>query len=103
MDDFVDYSGQTIVLDKEIKKNVFNKHPEVSQFFDRITKTLQEPELVKQSKTSKRVRLYYHFFNDIFNGKYFVVVVKLVDQHFVSTFYITDKVKEGEIIWQKNS
>jgi len=102
VDYFIDYEHQSIILDGEVKKNVFNKHPETRQFMDRISITLLNPDIVKQSKTSKRVRLYYHFFNDILQGKYFVVVVKQVEQNYISTFYITDKVKEGKILWLKN-
>ena len=91
MDYFISYAGQSVVLDEEIKNIVINKHPETQKFIDRIAITLRDPDLVKQSKTSKRARLYYHFFGDILKGKYFVVVVKQVEQHYVSTFYITDK------------
>jgi len=99
---FIDYEGRSVILDEEVKNIVFSKHPETLEFIDRIAITLRNPDIVKRSKTSKRVKLYYRFFIDILQGKYFVVVVKQVEQYYISTFYITDKVKEGEILWQRN-
>lgn len=102
MNYFINYEGQLVILDEEVKEIVFNKHPETQMFADRIGSTLGAPDIVKQSKTSKRAKLYYHFFDDILQGNYFVVVVKQVERNYVSTFYITDKVKEGEVLWQRN-
>lgn len=101
MNYFIDHECQLVFLDEEVNNLVFNKHPETQQFADRVARTLRDPDIVKQSKTSKKVKLFYRFFNDILQGKYFVVVVKQVEQYYISTFYITDKVKEGEILWQR--
>jgi len=102
VDYFINNDDQSVILDDEVKNIVLKKHPETRLFMDRITMTLREPDIVKQSQTSKRSKLYYRFFDDIFQGKFFVVVVKHVEQNYVSTFYITDKVKEGEILCQRN-
>ena len=103
MDSFVDCWGQAIFLDEEVRQIVLSKHPEVSQFIDRVVTTLRDPDVVRQSKLTKRSRLYYRFFEDILRGKFLVVVVKCVDLDFVSTVYITNKVKEGEVLWRKSS
>ncbi len=39
----------------------------------------------------------------VLNGKWLVVVVKRIDRHFISTFYATDQIKSGEILWKKTS
>ena len=100
---FVDVAGQSIFLDSNIKQIILSKHPEVSKFIGRVADVLREPDLIKKSRISQRTKLYYRFFDDIFNGKYMVVVVKQVERNFVSTIYVTDKIKEGEVLWQKNS
>jgi hypothetical protein len=37
----------------------------------------------------------------IYNGKYMCVVVRL-EEKLIATAYITDRIKEGEIVWKKN-
>ena len=98
---YFDRFGQEIILTAEVKRVVFAKHPEVSHFFDKVTGTLALPDLVKRSTTDPRVRLYYRFYQEVFGGKFMVVVVKSVEREFISTIYITDKVKGGEVIWQR--
>ncbi len=83
---------------------MFVKHPEVRRFFDRVAETLATPELVKKSVSDTRVDLYYRFYQDLFGGKYLVVVVKHLEHvghSFISTIYVTDKVKEGEMVWPR--
>jgi len=98
---YFDRFGKEIILTTEVKRVIFAKHPEVSRFFDKVTVTLASPDMVKRSPTDLRVRLYYRFYQEIFGGKFMVVVVKSVERDFISTIYITDKVKAGEVIWQK--
>jgi hypothetical protein len=102
MQKFKDVFGDDVFLDDEVKKIILAKHPEVSKFIKRISLVLNDPETIKSSTVSKRAKLYYRYFEDIYEGKFLVVVVKEVDQKFISTFYVTDKIKEGEILWQKN-
>ena len=99
---FVDLFGNEVILTAEVKRVIFAKHPEVSRVFDKVADTLALPDAVKRSSTDVRVRLYYRFYQDVFDGKFIVIVVKRVDYRgFVSTIYITDKMKAGEMIWQK--
>lgn len=101
MESFFDYLNELIFLEDEAKQVILTKHPEISDLFEHVKRTLENPDLVKRSKVTKRSRLYYRFFNEIFEGKFFVIVVKQVDYNFISTIYLTDKVKEGEVLWQK--
>jgi fibronectin type 3 domain-containing protein len=98
---FVDYRNQEIELADEVYQTILVKHPEVKQFFDRIGEVLARPDVVRKSQTDVRVNLYYKFYADILKGKYVVAVVKLADRYFISTFYATDKIKEGEIVWKR--
>ena len=60
--------------------------------------TLEDPDEVKRSQSDLRVYLYYKR-----SDKYFLcaVVKHLNNEGFVITAYLTDKIKEGETIWQK--
>jgi len=69
-----------------------------------IDRVLAEPEAVTRSVVDPDVRLYYRFQRATAVGdKYLCVVVKvLVDDAFVVTAYLTDKVKQGEWIWPES-
>ncbi len=101
MESFTDYLNELVFLDDEVKQVILMKHPEVSGLFEHVKKTLENPDVVKRSKITKRSRLYYRFFTEIFEGKFLVIVVKRADYNFISTIYLTDKVKEGNVLWQK--
>jgi len=98
---FTDYAGERITLTVSVYEVIAFKHPEVKRFFELVTQTLADPEVVRKSVTDPRVRLYYRFYAGVLDGKFVVVVVKRADGNYVSTIYATDKMKEGEIIWQK--
>jgi len=98
---FTDYAGERITLSAEVYQVIATKHPEVKRFFEYVRETLADPQIVRQSVTDPRVRLYYRFYADVLDGKLVVVVVKQANVNFVSTIYATDKIKEGETIWQK--
>jgi len=98
---FSDYRGARVHLTDEVYQIILTKHPEAQGFFDRIAETLAHPDLVKQSQTDTRVNLYYRFYSDVLNGKFVVIVVKYAQEYFVSTFYATDKIKEGRLIWKR--
>lgn len=68
-----------------------------------IDRALAEPEVVTLSVADPDVRLYYRFERAPAVGdKYLCVVVKVrVDDAFVVTAYLTDKIKQGERIWPR--
>jgi hypothetical protein len=80
--------------------HIVHRHPEIKKYGRRIHEILALPDLVKISKRDPDVHLYYRFYNDIFNGKYLLVVVNH-SRRKVVTMFITDKIKVGEVLWQK--
>ena len=67
-----------------------------------IGETLLGPEIVIQSRSDERARLYYRSYTSTPVGeKLLCVVVKVPreDDTFVLTAYLTDRLKRGEIIW----
>lgn len=74
------------------------KHPSVRGKERQAKLTLKEPDIVRRSKRDRQVYLYYKKQN----RHYLVVVCKHLNQEgFVVTCYLTSKIMEGEIIWQK--
>jgi hypothetical protein len=98
---FVDVFENEIVLIDEVRTETFNKHPEAKEFLKYVEPTLQSPHEVRRSSRDERVMLYYRYEQSVLGGKWIVVVVKRIDRSFVSTFYATNKIKSGEIMWKK--
>lgn len=90
-----------IELTEERWQHITMEHPEILQFKGRIHEVLSLPDYIKKSKRDAEVLLYYKFYDDIFNGKHFLVAVKKGLRSFVLTCYITDTIKKGETLWEK--
>lgn len=74
------------------------KHPEIHGKENEVKVCLKEPVEIRKSSEDQNVLLFYKE-----DGKYFlcVVVRHLNGEGFIITAYITDKIKEGELIWRK--
>ena len=97
-----DYRGHQVELTMERWQHIVTEHPEMKGFQKKLPEILSEPDLVKRSKKDKEVLLYYRYYADILGGKYLLVAAKIQRRSFVLTCYITDRIKEGDVIWQKN-
>ena len=97
-----DYRGHQVELIKERWQHIVTEHPEIRRFKKRLPEILSEPDLVKRSKKDKEVLLYYRYYPDIFGGKYLLAVAKIQRRPFLLTYYVTDRIKEGDVIWQKS-
>jgi hypothetical protein len=86
-----------------VKSTILLKHLETEDVLDHIDSVLATPDEIRQSTRDKRVVLYYRFNREILNGKWIAIVVKQVDRNFISTIYLTDQIKAGEVLWKKNS
>lgn len=96
-----DYAGRQIRLTDERLRHIL-EHPEMAGMLDAISETLGQPETVTKSLTDPEARLYYRHYKDTMVGeKYLCVVVKQasIDDAFLLTAYLTDKVKRGDLIW----
>jgi hypothetical protein len=78
-------------------------HPEMKEMEVEIEKVVQQPQIVRRSRSDATVRLFYEFYpQTIVRGKWLCVVVKyMMDDAFVVTAYLTDKPKVGEDLWPK--
>jgi len=99
-----DYRGSEIRLTDERLAHILD-HPEMSGMGAGIKETLTRPERVVRSSSDEGVRLYYRFYPQTsVGGKVLCVVVKFpVDDAFVITAYLTDKIKKGEVLWSATS
>ena len=92
-------------LDKQIKttrdywkKITVIKHPSIKGKEKEARKTLSSPDIVRVSNSDKKVFLYYKKYRK----NYLCVVARHENgSGFIITVYITNKIKEGKQIWQK--
>lgn len=99
MDEITCVLGKKIKFTEERRLHIAIRHPELEEKENDIAKTLTHADFVQESVYDKRVLLYYR---NIDRKEYFVVVVKVLNNHgFIITAYVANIIKKGEIIWKK--
>ena len=75
------------------------KHPTLSGKEQEVIRTLVQPDQVRVSKIDKTVYLFYRKFG----RKHLCVVTKRFEPKtgFIMTAYVTEKLKEGRIVWKR--
>ncbi len=99
---FKDVQGEIVVLTNSVREMILLKHPETVAFIDALGSVLAAPDEIRRSIRDERSVLYYRYMPNILGGKWIVAVVKRIDRNYVSTFYATDQIKSGEVIWKLN-
>jgi len=74
------------------------KHPDHKFIIDDVVNCISKPDIIKRSRKDDNVFLSYRNHN-----RYILVAVckKINGLGFLMTVYLTDKIKEGELLWQK--
>lgn len=76
------------------------KHPAVKGKEEEVKEALRNPDYIRQNAFDRKVYLFYK----AHRKNYICVVVRhLNGKGFIITVYITNKMKEGKQIWQKNT
>jgi len=103
MKSFKDYKGRIIKLSDERLDHLETEHPEMVNQLQRISGTLVHPERVVRSKTDTSVELFYkHYPSTPVSEKLLCIVVKTFrDENFIVTAYYTDRIKGGDLLWEK--
>lgn len=99
---FADYDGRLVRLTLEREVHILN-HPEMPGLLERVGEVVSQPECAVLSASDPTVELLYRFERGTKVGdKWLCVVVKYpLDDAFVVTAYLTDKVKKGEHRWPR--
>ena len=98
---FKDKFKNIIKLTDKQWKHITTEHPEIEPYKNKLADVLGKPDLVKRSKRDKDTFLYYRYYEGIYGGKYLLVVARIKDK-LLLTCYITDRIKEGDLIWKKD-
>jgi len=93
-----DFFGREITLTLERFEHISEAHPIVEGKIEEIEKTIQEPEIVIESKLDSKVMLYYKKTKE---GFLTIVIKTLNGKGFIVTAYVSAKIKAGTIIWKK--
>jgi hypothetical protein len=88
-------------LTQERWEHILRHHADMNSKLDLIKQVLEEPDEIRSSRYNSEGRLYYRFYREIFNGKYIVVVIN-IREGLVRTAYVTDRIKQGGLIWRKS-
>jgi hypothetical protein len=98
-----DYRGVEIRLTDERLAHMRDVHPEIVANERFIAETVAAPEIVVQSEMDRAARLYYRRYRVTGIGeKHMCVLVKATGESpFVLTAYFTDRIKRGEVLWQR--
>ena len=100
-----DCFGKTVGLTAERLEHI-REHPEMVGLESEISRVLASPQCVLESQTDSAVKLFYDFYSQtIVGGKLLCVVVRYSIEPpdaFIVTAYLTNKPKQGTILWQKN-
>lgn len=103
MDILTDYNGISIRLTDERLQHITDAHPSVLELPNAIAETLESPDTVRLSLRSRDTKLYYRWYTETkYNDKYVCVVVVISeDDAWIITAYLTDAIKRGELIWER--
>jgi hypothetical protein len=97
-----DYQGRNVRLTDERRAHIL-EHVEMASLELALEETLRQPQFVIESLTDPAAELSYRYYVGTKVGdKWLSVVVKYaVNDAFVVTAYLTDKLKKGKRLWPK--
>ncbi len=101
------YLNGEVELTDEREAHIANTHPDLlPEYLPQMKQTLADPDQVRRSIRMSAARIFYRWFKDVRQGKYVAVVVVSEatpsDRHWIVTAYVTSRLINGEIEWQKN-
>ena len=96
---FDDVFGNRLHLDPAHRAHILAAHPEIRPYLGRLADVFKAPEWVKRSRRDPSIYLYYRFYADAVDGKYLLGVAKITSRSVVLTCYVTDTIKQGDLLW----
>jgi len=100
---FSDIYDRRIRLTSERQEHIEADHPEMFEQIDKIENTLLNPDKIVRSRTDPQVELFYQYYRSTpVTEKHLCVIVKVsVSELFIITAHFTDKIRGGEILWER--
>ena len=103
---FCPYLKREVILTDERYEHIKKQHPELLPDYESALKeTVLDPDSVRKSSRFQNARMFTKYFENIRGGKHTVVVIVSDTQpeqrDWIITAYITRKLSEGGIEWEK--
>ena len=99
---FQDVFGHRLHLPRARRQHILREHPEISVYLKRLPAVFAAPNVVKRSRRDAHVYLYYRYEPELWGGKYLLGVAKIGRDSVVLTAYVTDRIKQGDMLWPKD-
>ena len=101
------YLKGEVELTDEREAHIAHTHPDLlPEYLAQIEQTLADPDQVRRSTRMSAARLFSRWFEEVRQGKYVVVVVVSeaapTERHWIITAYITRRLANGEVEWNRN-
>lgn len=100
------YFDGEVELTEEREAHIAQMHPDLlPEYLPQLQQTLLDPDEVRRSARMSSARIFYRWFEDVRQGKYVAVVVvseSAAKRHWIITAYLTRRLMNGEIEWQKS-
>ena len=92
---FTDEHGSEVRLTDERLRHILRRHPEMAFQMHRFAETLADPNVVRPSRSSPTVQLYYRLYPDLRGRNRYIclVVKKETDYSFILTGYLARSIK----------
>lgn len=101
------YLKGEVELTDEREAHIANTHPDLlPEYLLQVKQTLADPDQVRRSVRISAARIFYRWFDNVRQGKYVVVVAVSeaapTERNWIITAYVTRRLMNGEIEWQKS-
>lgn len=93
-----DKFGNNYRLPQERWRHILTNHPELRGKKHDVGKVLSDPDIIVKAYNDPAILVYHR--KD--RQKHLIAVVAHSQKGFIITAFITNKIKIGKIIWQKN-
>ncbi len=101
------YLNGEVELSDEREAHIAQTHPDLlPAYLPQLRQTLADPDEVRRSARMNGARMFYRWFDDVRQGKFVAVVVVSegapAERHWIITAYLTRRLMNGDVEWQKN-
>ena len=97
-----------VELTDERQQHILSRHPDLlPRYLDLVAETVADPDEVRRDRRFPATRLFSRGYPDVEGGKHIVVVIvsdsKPDGRHWIVSAYMTRRVRQGVIEWQRTS
>jgi nickel-dependent lactate racemase len=101
------YLGADAELTEERERHIALRHPDLlPRHRDKLFEVLVDPDTIRRTVRHPSARTFSRWYADVRSGKHVVVVVVSdatpPQRHWVITAYMTRRLSEGHIEWQRS-